>query len=70
MAAGYPRWAALDKTIDGWIRINKHVAEFHRNHPIQRAVVQKRYREKQKLLYGGRIDLDSVARLRWAITRG
>lgn len=66
-AAGYPEWVRDRITYATYLRKLKRRREL--NTPEQRRVVNARYRQKQRDLYGGTIDKNPVARFRWAMAK-
>ena len=66
-AAGYPEWVRGRMTYAYYLKKLKRRQETNR--PEQRKIVNARYRQKQRELYGGLIDSNPVARLRWAMAK-
>lgn len=65
---GYPAWAADRRSIEAWCRRLKRISPSCCG--AARSKRNRRYRESQMRLYGGRIDTDIRARLRWAMAHG
>ena len=65
--AGYPLWVRKRRKYASYLKVLKRRQET--NTPAQRKVVNARYRQKQRELYGGLIDGNPVARLRWAMAK-
>ena len=65
--AGYPYWVRSRISYACYLR--KLRRRQGMNRPEQRKIVNARYRRKQQELYGGTIDSNPVARLRWAMAK-
>lgn len=66
---GYPSWAANADTIQVVTRQIERKKIWNLSHREKHAADQTRYRDKMRALYGGRPDVNPIARARWAIDK-
>lgn len=68
-AKGLPAWRCERRTPEGYVRHNEQIKRYMRTQREANNRAVRKYRAKQKELYGGRIDKTTEARARWILAK-